>query len=164
LKDFINYFFEIYIYIYIYNHDGSKKWWESKSLLFQVNLPLHSTYPIIDNISLPHNLAENYVSLFLQKKILNVVEGLIMLECWNPKNLSKKNYLYLLLKICNFKNYWNAFGIFFWHYNVEPKKVTLYWIKFVQFTRALHCYTLQVTITWSIDEKNWISTPLNSIQ
>jgi hypothetical protein len=56
----------------------------TKSLLFQVNSPLHNMYLIIYNIFLPYNLVEDYVFSFWQekkrkkRKFKYVVEGLIM--------------------------------------------------------------------------------------
>ncbi len=54
-------------------------------------------YPTIDNIFLPHNLVEHYLSPFLQKEgKQNVVKGLLMLKVQSLQNLAQKHYLYLL--------------------------------------------------------------------
>jgi hypothetical protein len=54
-------------------------------------------YPTIDNIFLPNNLVEHYLSPFLQKEgKKNVVKGLIMLKVQSLQNLAQKHYLYLL--------------------------------------------------------------------
>ncbi len=61
---------------------------ETKSFLFQANLPLQSTYPILDKKNLSYNLVEHYVSSFLHKKaIKNVVKDLIMFEVQNQEDL-----------------------------------------------------------------------------